>query len=80
MGDVTMEDAGAQQRIVPWNPLASFAVFEMRYVPWIAPTNPFRTATREVAPLILLPASRVMTRRWIRLWVDLPEFLDRKLE
>jgi len=75
-----MEDAGVQQRFVPWNPLASFAALKMRYVPLIAPTNPFRTAMREVASWMVLPASRVITRRRIRLWVGVAGSLDRRLE
>ncbi len=27
-----------------------------------------------------LPGSRVMTRRWTRLWGDVPEVIDRRLE
>ena len=80
MRDVTMKNAGVQQRFVPWNSLASFATLKMRYVPLIAPTNPFRTATREVASWMVLPASRVITRRRIRLWIDVAESLDRRLE
>ena len=80
MGDVTMEDAGVQQRFMPWNPLASFAALKARYSPLMAPSNPFNTATREVASWIGLPASRVMTRRRMRLWVGVTGSLDRRLE
>ena len=80
MGDVAMEDAGVQQRFMPWNALARFAAIKMRHVPLIAPISPFNTATREFDSWIVLPASRVMTRRRTRLWVGVPEFLARRLE
>ncbi len=75
-----MEDARVQQRFMPRNPLASFAVFKMRYVPLMAPIKPFRTATREIAVWMVFPASRVMTRRRIWLWVGVTGSLDRRLE